>query len=119
MSRKITIYAGVTNAAQVAITAKAIARGFRIQEDGSGSAAGLKITWPDGTVAEYAPAQQPIVVGDVLEGGMTPIIGVPAGAMNPSLPMPGGNTQPASPATQYCTVESMGANTAVQVTEYS
>jgi len=94
--------------APVNITAKAFARGVAIAEDGSGSAAGLTVTWPNGTVAEYPPSQQPIVIGNITGGGVGPLVGVPANysAVN-------------SPATKYCSIVSMGAATAVRVTEYS
>ena len=94
----------VTSAAQVAITAKTFARYVEITEDGSGSAAGLKVTWPKGSVSEYTPAMQPIKIGTV--DGSGPLVGVPA------------NYNGAGGAgTQYCTIESMGAATQVRVSE--
>lgn len=109
MAKKVTIYAGVTNAAYVAITAHSFTRRAKIYEDGSGAAAGLVVQFPDGTVAEYPPSQQPILF-DNPGGGAGAFVGVPAQASN----YPGG-TGPA--ATQYCQVKSMGANTAVRLEE--
>lgn len=94
----------VTSSVQVALTAKAFARYVEIAEDGSGSAAGLKVTWPNGSVAEYTPAMQPIKIGK--DNGTGPFVGVPANynGLNGA-------------ATQYCTVESMGADTKVRISE--
>jgi len=97
----------VTSAAQVNLIAKAFSSYVEIAEDGSGSAAGLKVTWPNGSVSEYPPAQQPITIGDKTHIGRGPIEGVPANYNN------GGGA-----ATVYCQVESMGADTKVRVSEW-
>lgn len=94
----------VTSAAQVPLTAKAFARYVEIAEDGSGSAAGLKVTWPNGNVSEYTPAMQPIKIGT--QDGSGPLVGTPANYNGPN-----------TPATQYCTVESLGADTKVRISE--
>ena len=94
----------VTSGTPVALTAHTFARYVEITEDGSGSAAGLAVTWPNGSVSEYTPAMQPIKIGTI--DGSGPLVGVPAnysGATNA--------------ATQYCTVESMGADTKVRISE--
>jgi hypothetical protein len=96
----------VTSAAQVPLTAQAFARYVEIAEDGSGSAAGLKVTWPNGNISEYTPAMQPIKIGTV--DGSGPLVGVPANYNG------GGGA-----ATQYCTVESLGANTTVRISEFN
>lgn len=96
----------VTSAVQVPLTAKAFARYVEISEDASGSAAGLKITWPSGNVSEYTPSQYPIRIGT--QDGSGPLVGVPSNYNGA-----GGS------ATQYCTVESLGANTYVRVSEYN
>jgi hypothetical protein len=95
----------VTSGTPVAITAKAFARYAEMSEDGSGAAAGLSVTWPNGNTVEYTPSQYPIVLAGTKDG-CGPLVGVPANY--------NGTT---SPATQYCTVESLGANTYVRVTE--
>ncbi len=97
----------VTSAAQVNLIAKAFSSYVEIAEDGSGSAAGLKVTWPNGSVSEYPPAQQPVTIGSKEHIGRGPIVGVPANYNN------GGGA-----ATVYCQVESMGANTYVRVSEW-
>jgi hypothetical protein len=98
----------VTSAAQVPLIAKQFARGVAIEEDASGAAAGLKVTWPNGNVANYSPAQQPIIIGVVPPVNGSPLVGVPANYSGA-----------ANPATVYCQVESMGAATEVRVTEYN
>ena len=95
---------GVTSGAQVAITANTFARYVEIAEDGSGAAAGLKVTWPNGSVSEYTPAMQPIKIGT--QDGSGPLVGSPSNYNGM-----GGS------ATQYCTVESLGATTVVRVSE--
>ena len=98
----------VTSAAQVAIVAHAFASYVEIAEDGSGAAAGLKVTWPNGAVAEYTPAMQPITIGSKDHIGRGPLVGCPA------------NYNGAGQAgTQYCTVESLGANTVVRTSEWN
>lgn len=96
----------VTSGAQTAIIAKTFARYVEIAEDGSGVAAGLKVTWPSGNVSEYTPAMQPIKIGTV--DGSGPLVGCPA-----NYNALGGA------ATQYCQIESMGANTNVRVSEWN
>ena len=98
----------VTSAAQVPIVAKAFASYVEIEEDGSGVGAGLKVTWPNGTVAEYTPAQQPIPIGSKDHEGRGPLVGCPANYNG------GGGA-----ATQYCTVESLGADTVVRTSEWN
>ena len=97
----------VTSVAQVNLIAKAFASYVEIAEDGSGSAAGLKVTWPNGSVSEYTPAQQPVTIGSKEHIGRGPIVGCPANYNN------GGGA-----ATVYCQVESMGAATQVRVSEW-
>lgn len=118
MATKETNYTGVTSGADVAIVATAIARGFQIEEAADGAAAGLQITWPDGTVCQYVVGDEPISGGNITGFGGGPIIGVPLGATRPATPMPGGVTAPASPATQYCLVRSLGATTKVRCVEF-
>ena len=96
----------VTSSVQVPITAKAFARYVEIAEDGSGAAAGLKVTFPNGSVVNYTPAMQPVKIGT--QDGSGPLVGTPANF--------GGTT---SAATQYCTIESMGATTIVRVSEWN
>ncbi len=96
----------VTNAVQVPLVAAIFASYVEIAEDGSGSAAGLKITWPNGHVSEYTPAMQPVKIGSEDHIGRGPFVGVPVYQV------------PVNTATQYCTVESMGADTKVRVSEW-
>jgi hypothetical protein len=97
----------VTSAAQVNAVAKIFASYVEIAEDGSGSAAGLKVTWPNGNVREYPPSQQPITIGDKAHIGRGPLVGAPA------------NYNGANQAgTLYCQIESMGANTAFSISEW-
>lgn len=97
-----------TGGAGVQITAKTFARGVTIQEDGSGAAAGLAVTWPSGNTDNYTPSQQPITIGNVTGGGPGPLFGAPANSSNDT-----------NSATLYCTIVSMGAATKVLVTEYN
>lgn len=111
MATKETIYANVTSAADVALLAVAFARGVQIEEDGSGAAAGLQVTWPDGTVCQYLNGDEPLSIGNITGSGSGPLVGVPARASS----FPGG-VGPA--ATQYCLVRSLGATTKVRVVEF-
>lgn len=97
----------VTSAAQVSIVAALFASYVEITEDGSGAAAGLKVTWPNGNVSYYTPAQQPITIGSKEHIGRGPFVGCPANYNR-------GN----GAATLYCQVESMGATTEVRVSEW-
>ena len=99
----------VTSAAQVNLVAKIFASYVEIAEDGSGSGAGLKVTWPSGSVSEYTPAQQPVTIGSREHIGRGPLVGSPANY---------NGAAPAAPATLYCQVESLGANTYVRVSEW-
>ena len=99
----------VTNAAQVNLIAKVFASYVEIAEDGSGSAAGLKVTWPNGNVSEYTPAMQPVTIGSKEHIGRGPIVGSPANYNGATA---------AAPATVYCQVESLGADTKVRVSEW-
>ena len=99
----------VTSAAQVNLVAKIFASYVEIAEDGSGVAAGLKVTWPNGSVSEYPPAQQPIKIGSEDHIGRGPFVGTPVNYNGATY---------AAPATVYCQVESMGATTAVRVSEW-
>jgi hypothetical protein len=112
VATKETNYVGVTNAADTNILATMFARGFQIEESADGSAAGLQITWPDGTVCKYANGDEPLSSGNVTGYGAGPLVGAPAQASS----FPGG-TGPA--ATIYCKVRSLGANTNVRCTEFS
>ena len=94
----------VTNAAFVPMTAATFARYVEIAEDGSGAAAGLKVTWPNGSVSEYTPAMQPIKIGTL--DGSGPLVGVPANYNGAG-----------GVATTYCTAESMGVSTFVRISE--
>ena len=96
----------VTSGTPVALTAHTFARYVEIAEDGSGSAAGLAVTWPNGHISEYAPSQQPIKIGT--QDGSGPLVGTPLNFNGPN-----------TPATQYCTVESLGANTYVRISEFN
>jgi hypothetical protein len=97
----------VTSAAQVNLVAKIFASYVEIAEDASGSAAGLKVTWPNGSVSEYTPSQQPVTIGSKEHIGRGPLVGAPA------------NYNGAGQAgTLYCQVESLGANTYVRVSEW-
>lgn len=99
----------VTSGANVALTAKIFASYVEIAEDGSGAAAGLVVTWPNGSVVNYTPAMQPITIGDKTHIGRGPLVGVPAnysGTIN------------AVPATPYCQVKSLGADTKVRISEW-
>ena len=103
------LISAVTSGANVAITAKIFASYVEIAEDDSATAVGLIVTWPNGSVSEYSPTKQPIKIGDATHIGRGPLVGVPAnysGATN------------AVPATPYCQVKSMGANTNVRVSEW-
>lgn len=111
MATRETNYAGVTSAADTAILAVAFARGFQIEEAADGAAAGLQITWPDGTVCQYVVGDEPITAGNCTGFGNGPLIGIPTQASN----FPGGV---AIPATQYCLVRSLGATTKVRCTEF-
>ena len=99
----------VTSAAQVNMTAKIFASYVEIAEDGSGSGAGLKVTWPNGSVSEYPPAQQPVKIGSTDHIGRGPLVGSPANYNGATY---------AAPETVYCQVESMGAATAVRISEW-
>ena len=109
MARQDQAPIAVTSATYVPITAKAFSRYTEIAEDASVPAAGLLVLWPNGNVDNYAPADQPIKIGNP-GGGAGPFVGVPAQASS----FPGG-VGPA--ATVYCNIKSMGANTAVRVSE--
>lgn len=98
------LYTGVTSGTPVPLKAKTFARYVEIAEDGSGAAAGLVVTWPNGNTATYTPAMQPIKIGTL--DGSGPLVGAPANYNG----MGGA-------ATQYCTVESVAATTVVRVTE--
>lgn len=101
----------VTSAAYVSILALTFARGVSIQEDGSlgGAFSGLQVLWPNGSVSYYPPTEQPIIIGNIVPNGVGPLVGKPAGWNGLSA----GNC----PATVYCQVKSMGANTTVRVAE--
>lgn len=100
----------VTSGAQVNLVAKIFASYAEVSEDTSGAAAGLKITWPNGNVSEYTPAMQPVVLaGDKDHIGRGPLVGSPANYNGSTF---------AAPATVYCQVESVGADTKVRVSEW-
>lgn len=111
MARQVQapIAINATSGAYVTISAAAYARAVEISEDGSGDGAGLTVKWPNGNVVNYPPAQQPIKIANP-GGGAGGFVGVPSQPTN----FPGG-TGPA--ATVYCQIKSMGAATAVRVTE--
>jgi hypothetical protein len=56
-------------AAQTAIPCTKWARRVEIWEDESGPPGGLTVTYPNGTVATYSPAQQPIILTDKAASG--------------------------------------------------
>lgn len=94
------------------ITAKTYSRYTEIDEDvPSGSTAqGLQVTWPNGNVVDYTPAQLPIKIATP-GGGGGGFVGVPTQATN----FPGG-VAPA--ATTYLTARSLTATaTKVKVSE--
>ena len=99
----------VTSEAQVNLVAEIFASYVEIAEDASGSAAGLTVTWPNGSVSEYSPAMQPVTIGSKDHIGRGPLVGTPVN-YNGSVA--------AAPATLYCQVESMGADTYVRVSEW-
>jgi len=100
---------GVTSGTQVPIVAKIFASYVEIAEDGSGVAAGLKVTWPNGSVSEYTPAMQPVTIGSKEHIGRGPLVGSPANYNGATF---------AAPATPYCQVESIAATTVVRVSEW-
>lgn len=95
--------------AYVPLTAKTFARGVSIEEDSSGIQAGLQVLWPNGSVDYYQPEQQPIIIGNIVPNGVGPFVGNPAGW--------NGLSAANCPATIYCQVKSMGAATAVRISE--
>lgn len=109
-------------AAFTPVSATIFSNYVEIQEDGSGSAAGLKVKFPTDNftaVYEYPPADQPVKIGtpeNTGAPGTAPFAGVPeqdapiatAGATYKA------NT---NPATVYCEVASMGADTVIRVDE--
>ena len=97
----------VSSTPQVSLRAATFTSYVEIAEDGFVALAGLKVTWPNGSVDNYTPAQQPITIGSKEHIGRGPMVGVPANYNG------GGGA-----ATQYCTVESMGADTKVRVSEW-
>lgn len=101
--------AAVTSGAQVNLVAKIFASYVEIAEDATGSAAGLKVTWPNGSVSEYAPSAQPVKIGSENHIGRGPLVGSPANYNGAAA---------AAPATVYCQVESLGADTKVRVSEW-
>lgn len=103
MARKVTLFAGVTPGAFVAIPAQTFARSVEIDEDASGSGSGLIVQWPDGTVANYAPAQLPIHLGN------------PGGGAGAAVARPAYTT--GVTAQNYCMVKSLGTTTIVRLTE--
>lgn len=100
---------GVTSGANVPIAAKQFASYVEIAEDGSGAAAGLVVTWPNGNVVTYTPSQQPIVIGSKEHIGRGPLVGTPANY---------NGSGPAAPATPYLSVKSVAATTIVRVSEW-
>lgn len=104
MAQVIQTLVAVTNAAYVAINASTFARYVEIAEDGA-AIGGLKVKWNNGTITTYTAAQQPIKIGNTPLAASA-LVGVPADANN------------GRSATQYCQIESVGANSNVRVTEY-
>lgn len=109
-------------AAFTPVSATIFSNYVEIAEDGSGAAAGLKVKFPDDdftAVYEYAPGAQPIKIGTPENTGApggARLAGVPA----QSVPIAGGgNTYivNTNPATVYCQIASMGANTVIRVDE--
>ena len=91
-------------AAATAIPATRFARRVEISEDGAGSQQGLTITYNDGTVVSYTPADYPIVIGARnLEHGRGSFLARPP--------------QLTTPADIYCTVAPFGTATSVDVLE--
>ena len=102
---------GVTSGTPVAITAKTWARGVTIEEDVSGAAAGLALTFTNGKTVNLKSGSVQAIGNVPGVGGMNngPLVGQPASSVGA-----GGNS-----ATQYCTVESLGSTTVVKVVEYN
>jgi hypothetical protein len=100
----------VTSAAYVPITAQTFARYAEIAEDGTGSAAGLIVEFPDGSVGQWLPGQEPIKFQNP-GGGAGGFVGTPA--------QPGANFAVVIPvpASVYCQVKSAGAATVVRLFE--
>ena len=103
------LISNVTSGANVAIKAAIFASYVEIAEDGAGAAAGLVVTWPNGSVSTYPPAQQPITIGSKEHIGRGPLVGSPANYNGATF---------AAPVTTYCQVESLGATTKVRVSEW-
>lgn len=103
-----SIAVNANGGALTAINATQFARGYQIAEDNV-TPQGLTIQWPDGTTNTYPPGAEPINVGNLTEGGLGALVGVPANINN------GGGV-----ATKYCSVKSATATvTNVRLTEYS
>jgi hypothetical protein len=101
------LVSGVSSGTNVPITANIFASYVEIAEDDSATPVGLIVTWPNGSVSEYAPSRQPITIGDKYHIGRGPFEGVPANYNGAK-----------GSATQYCQVKSAGANTNVRVSEW-
>jgi hypothetical protein len=99
----------VSSSPQVNAVAMIFASYVEIAEDASVALAGLKVTWPNGNVAYYPPAAQPIKIGDKSHIGRGPLVGSPANY---------NGVTPAAPATVYCQLESMGVTTSVRISEW-
>ena len=97
----------VSSTPQVSLRAATFTSYVEIAEDGFVALAGLKVTRPNGTVAYYPPAAQPIIIGSKEHIGRGPHVGAPANYNG------GGGA-----ATLYCQVESMGADTEVRISEW-
>jgi len=113
----------VTGGAFVTVSASIYSIYAEIQEDGSGSAAGLKVSFPDDNftaVYEYPPAQQPIKFGTERrtgKSGSAPLLGKPQRTIPQSNAAGNAYQNLTEAATIYCKVESMGANTVIRVDE--
>lgn len=112
MGQKVTKYA-LTSGANTAVTPTIPARKVKIEEDETGPPAGIVITWPDGTVAEYGASQQPVILENP-GGGSGPFAWFPAKQPdNQSYVGCGIN------ASMTLQVKSVGATSVLRVTEES
>jgi hypothetical protein len=81
MMPKVTRYnLPATGGAAVNIVCMIPCRRAELQEDGSAALQGFTFTFPDGTVQDIAPTQEPLVLGDkVAHGhGRGALLGLPA-----------------------------------------
>ncbi|HEY1808859.1 MAG TPA: hypothetical protein VGG42_09870 [Acidobacteriaceae bacterium] len=113
----------VTAAAYVTVSATIFSQYVEIQEDASGSAAGLEVTFPDDNFTqayEYQPSAQPIKIGTPIvtgKSGSARLVGKPDRTVSVPSSVTGKYVNVDEPATIYCKVKSLGANTNIRVDE--